>query len=136
MDKGDIICIDFSKFNNFIEFSVFLDKNPKIMNVYTKDNETDPISYELSFRKLDKIWILNNLVIYLKQKDSDEILLNPEFEKMVLTKCIDIKNYVNKNTKTKKDKIILDIDSILDKINKVGVGGLTNEEKEFLDKQN
>jgi hypothetical protein len=136
MDKSDIICIDFSKFNNFIEFSVFLDKNPKFMNVYTKDNETDPISYELSFRKLDKIWILNNLVIYLKQKDSDEILLNPEFEKMVLTKSIDIKNYVNKNTKTKKDKIILDIDSILDKINKVGVGGLTNEEKEFLDKQN
>lgn len=136
MDKSDIICIDFSKFNNFIEFSIFLDKNPKFMNIYTKNNEIDPISYELSFRKLDKIWILNNLVIYLKQKDSDEILLNPEFEKMVLTKSIDIKNYVNKNTKPKKDKIILDIDSILDRINKVGVGGLTNEERDFLDKQN
>ena len=36
----------------------------------------------------------------------------------------------------KKNKVMFDIDEILDKINKVGIENLTNEEKEFLNNFN
>ena len=42
----------------------------------------------------------------------------------------------DKLTITQAIEITLDMDSILDRINDVGVDGLTLEEKDFLDKQN
>ena len=61
------------------------------------------------------------------------MIINPELEKIVIEKSICINNNEEENSDV---EIILDINTILDRINDVGVEGLTLEEKEFLDKQN
>jgi hypothetical protein len=60
------------------------------------------------------------------------MIINPDLEKIILEKSVSL----TEKSKVKNIEITLDMDSILDRINDVGVDGLTLEEKDFLDKQN
>lgn len=134
MDKNKIICIDFNKFENFKEFSEFIEKNEEFKDIYTEINSLYKISYGSVFKKLSKIWVLDNFVIYIQHKGSNKMIINPDFENIVLKKSINLVNEIK--ISEENSNIKLDIDSILDKINDVGIENLTLEEKEFLSKQN
>ena len=134
MEKNNIICIDFNEFETFNEFSEFVNKNEKLKNIRTNTNISHRISYKSVFSKLSKIWILDDFILYIQHKGSDKMIINPELEKIVMERSICANN--NEKDKDSGVEIILDINTILDRINDVGVEGLTLEEKEFLDKQN
>jgi|TARA_B110000259_G_C13827647_1_gene327297 hypothetical protein len=132
MVKNNIICINFNNFKNYKEFSKFIDKSENLRKIYTGSDFSNTLSYESVFNKLSKVWILDNYIMYIQHKGSDEMIINPELEKIILEKSTEINNIVEET----KVEIILDMDSILDRINDVGVDGLTLEEKDFLNKQN
>jgi len=92
-----------------------------------------------------------NRVHYYKIIDVVEILglvfYRPDFEKNFNVNFEEIKERAMRLSKDmgdlsdidkiyKKNKVMFDIDEILDKINKVGIENLTNEEKEFLNNFN
>jgi len=133
MTKSNIICINFNDFENYTEFTKFIDKNDNLKKIYTGSDLINTISYESVFNKLSKVWILDNYLMYIQHKGSNKMIINPELEKIVLDKSVELNKKQIKNTNI---KVILDMDTILDRINDVGVDGLTLEEKDFLNKQN
>ena len=99
MINSNIICIDFTKFKKFDDFLKFLDKNPDYKNVHI--DESFEISYESSYNKLSKIWILDNFVVYIQLRESNRLVINPEFENMILSKSIDVLS-INSRTSIKR----------------------------------
>ncbi len=71
-----------------------------------------------------------------REKNSDEIKINPDLSRFLLENSF---NYVNENNKEREEvseKFVpdLSVDSILDRITEVGINNITKQEKEFLDK--
>ena len=99
----------------------------------------DKIIKEINYRhgyRIDDIVEVLGLVFY-----------RPDFEKSFNVNFQDIKERAMRMGKEmsemsdidkiqKRNKVRFDIDEILDKINKVGIENLTNEEKEFLNNFN
>lgn len=132
MEKNNIICVNLSGFETYKEFSKFIEKHDRLKAIRTNSNISHTLSYESVFNKLSKIWILDDFIIYIQRKGSNKMIINPDLEKIILEKSVSL----TEKSKVKKIEITLDMDSILDRINDVGVDGLTLEEKDFLDKQN
>ena len=134
-----------------VDIVYFLDKKENQLNIFKADKlilTSDLVSEELLSEIINSI----NRVHYHKIVDVVEILglvfYREEFERSFgisvqelkkrtdnLMKSMnddqsDIEKIVNKNNRK------LDIDDILDKINKVGIENLTEEEKEFLNNYN
>lgn len=77
--------------------------------------------------------ILANEYTYLSKKEKDSLLKLKPFDFSTLDKVsTDVAN-VKLNTKVSKLEVILDTDSILDKISKYGIASLVTEERVFLD---
>lgn len=132
MEESNIICVNLSGFETYKEFSKFIEKHDRLKAIRTNSNISHTLSYESVFNKLSKIWILDDFIIYIQRKGSNKMIINPDLEKIILEKSVSL----TEKSKVKNIEITLDMDSILDRINDVGVDGLTLEEKDFLDKQN
>jgi hypothetical protein len=132
MEKNNIICVNLSGFETYKEFSKFIEKHDRLKTIRTNSNISHTLSYESVFNKLSKIWILDDFIIYIQQKGSNKMMINPDLEKIILEKSVSL----TEKPKVKNIEITLNMDSILDRINDVGVDGLTLEEKDFLNKQN
>ena len=134
--KG-IINLNFRKFKSakeLYEFTLNDDNFDTLANV-TIDHDTDSvIKYKKLYKKFDEIWILNNYLVAKRGKNSDKIVINPDFTRYLLENSF---NYVEEYKKEKKESEIfienLTINSVLDKISKVGIEKITKEERQFLD---
>ena len=137
-----------------VDLVYFLDRKENQLNVFKGDKlimTSDLVNEEL----LNEIMSSINRVHYHKIVDVVEILglvfSREDFERQFNVNFDEIKEKTNRMMDAMKngveeqsdiDKIInknknkLDIDDILDKINKVGIENLTEEEKEFLNNYN
>lgn len=140
--KG-IINLNFRKFKSakeLYEFTINDDNFDTLANV-TIDHDTDSvIKYKNLYKKFDEIWILNNYLVAKRGKNSDKIVINPDFTRYLLENSFNyVKEYKKeekKESKKKESEIFIEnltIDSVLDKISKVGIEKITKEEKQFLD---
>jgi len=133
-----------------VDVVYFLDKKKDQLNIFKGEKlilTSDSVSEDI----LNEIMISINRVHYYKIIDVVEILglvfYRPDFEKNFNVNFEEIKERAMRLSKDmgdlsdidkiyKKNKVMFDIDEILDKINKVGIENLTNEEKEFLNNFN
>lgn len=134
-----------------VDVVYFLDKNENQLNIFKADKlimTSDLVSQDLISEIVNSI----NRVHYHRIVDVVEILglvfYREEFEKSFGISVQELKQRTESMMKSMNDeqsdidKIVnknnrkLDIDDILDKINKVGIENLTEEEKEFLDNYN
>jgi hypothetical protein len=133
-----------------VDVVYFLDKKRDQLNIFKGEKlilTSDSVSEDI----LNEIMISINRVHYYKIIDVVEILglvfYRPDFEKNFNVNFEEIKERAMRLSKDmgdlsdidkiyKKNKVMFDIDEILDKINKVGIENLTNEEKEFLNNFN
>jgi hypothetical protein len=93
----------------------------------------------LTLKSTDNI---DNLKIKIKESDSPFILIPKERFKEIALQIDEetLKYLFNTKTKTpkkqKEESVVLDLNTILDKISKTGMDSLKKEEKEFLKKFN
>jgi hypothetical protein len=93
----------------------------------------------LTLKSTDNI---DNLKIKIKEADSPFILIPKERFKEIALQIDEetLKYLFNTKTKTpkkqKEESVVLDLNTILDKISKTGMDSLKKEEKEFLKKFN
>ena len=98
--KG-IINLDFRKFKSakeLYEFTTNDDNFDTLANVTTDDEIDSVILYKSLYKKFDEIWICNNYLIAKRDRNSDEIVINPDFTRFLL------KNSFNYLEEYKKDK--------------------------------
>lgn len=92
------------------------------------------MSYEKAFKLYDELWIIDGFCMAIKPKDDDEIVINPDLSDFLSEQTFD---YKKEKEKLESSRIFLEslsVDSILDKISKVGIENITESEKRFLDK--
>jgi hypothetical protein len=135
--KG-IINLDFRKFKSakeLYEFTTNDDNFDTLANVTTDDEIDSVILYKSLYKKFDEIWICNNYLIAKRDRNSDEIVINPDFTRFLLENSFNyLEEYKKEKNKEQEDFIQnLDINSILDEISKVGLENISSEEKNFLD---
>lgn len=131
--KG-VIHLNFRKFKNAEELIKFVENDDNfdtLANVFIDKRNDKVIDYSYFFNKCDEIWVINNYLVCRKDKGSDEMKINPDFSRFLLEKSFDYVELYNKEKK-KEFTINLNIDSILDRINEVGIENISEEEKEFL----
>jgi hypothetical protein len=131
-----------------VDVVYFLDKSENQINIF-KDDKLIMTSDLVSDDLLNEVITSINKVHYHRIVDVVEILglvfYREDFERSFGVNIEDLKkrymNSINENV-SEIDKIVnmnkskLDIDEILDKINRVGIENLTEEEKHFLDNYN
>jgi len=135
-----------------VDVVYFLDKKENQLNIFKADKliiTSDLVSQDLINEIADSI----NKVHYHRIVDVVEILglifYREEFEKSFGISVQDLKQRtenmmrsINNDDTSDVEKIVnknnrkIDIDEVLDKINKVGIENLTEEEKEFLNNYN
>ena len=84
--KG-IINLDFRKFKSakeLYEFTTNDDNFDTLANVTTDDEIDSVILYKSLYKKFDEIWICNNYLIAKRDRNSDEIVINPDFTRFLL----------------------------------------------------
>lgn len=131
--KG-VIHLNFRKFKNAEELIEFVENDDNfdtLANVFIDKRNDKVIDYSYFFNKCDEIWVINNYLVCRKDKGSDEMKINPDFSRFLLEKSFDYVELYNKEKK-KEFTSNLNIDSILDRINEVGIENISEEEKEFL----
>ena len=85
-----------------------------------------------AFSLYTKIWIIDDFVLFLKERiDTKGVLMIRDAIDFIVSNSIEI---TDPKPIIKKSPVVLDVDSILDRINEVGLNGITKEEKEFLQK--
>jgi hypothetical protein len=131
--KG-MIHLDFRRFESVEKLIEFVrnDENfDNLANICFDEREEVVIKYENLYEKEDEIWIVDNYLVAKKSKGSNQIRINPDLARFLLEKSI---NYVDKRREEEKKDFIenLNVDSILDRISKIGFENITEEEKEFL----
>ena len=90
MEKNNIICVNLSGFETYKEFSKFIEKHDRLKTIRTNSNISHTLSYESVFNKLSKIWILDDFIIYIQQKGSNKMMINPDLEKIILEKSVSL----------------------------------------------
>lgn len=107
-----------------------------------KDIEIICDRYSIKFDELmekHKVWDFYKIFIDIESFKMFAYILNSDRKTLKFTDAIDevilsIKpEVVEIKVETPTSEIILDIDTILEKITKYGINSLTNKEKEFLD---
>ena len=135
---NSITCIDLEKFEDFESFQKFIKKNKKYETLFTRGDKNHILSYHNVFYKVAKIWIVDNFVISLQNRGDDEYYTNPELDSILEKESVDVldRDIIEYEEKVNQSEIKLDMDSILDRINEIGINSLTKEEKDFLNKNN
>lgn len=140
--KG-FIHLDFRKFKSgeeLVEYTQTDDNFDTLANIYFDDEKGTILNYKTLYNTFDEIWVVNNYLVGKREKNSDEIKINPDLSRFLLENSF---NYVNENNKEREEvseevseKFVpdLSVDSILDRITEVGINNITKREKEFLDK--
>lgn len=98
------------------------------------ESEKTIMSYDKAYEHYEEIWILDGFCVAVKSKCTEEIVINPGFSDFLLDITFD---YKKEKEKLESSRIFLksiSVDSILDKISKVGIENITESEKRFLDK--
>lgn len=148
MNWSNIICIEIKKYN-IQQLNVIceqLNLQPDILTVF-KESGTTRLYWEKDkpyviggvkredlrekySKPLYKGLYLNTNYSHLTQKEKDKLLkIQPtEFKTKKGNKVFEIKNTTNGISDE-----VLEVDAILDKISKSGIGSLTKNEKKFLD---
>lgn len=149
MKPNGIVCIDFSRFKSIESLIEWISKeeNKKYRDLYFRYDTEYPLSFSKVFNRVHKIWIKGNFILFMKERKSKDIIINPDIKNFIKINSIEItdpnigkpkepkiKKEIKSEPESRVEKIpiILDIDSILDRINQVGLNGLTKEETEFL----
>jgi len=135
--ENNIVCIDFRKFETFEDFMVWLRKpeNRDYVDIFIGKQRENSIDYQKIFNKVDKIWLSGCYIIAQKNNGYDNIITNPDLERFLTEES----NNVTDTKESNKENGFIDgdsemnIDSILDKISKVGIENITESEKRFLD---
>lgn len=122
----------FDKNFHYVDLEGF--NSAQIFNVCAKYNILPDELYKFIRKKYTEFWILKEdkfdgrIVSYAK----DGIMeMNSDFKDFLLT-------IGSKKSTFNKEKlpVILEVDSILEKISKYGISSITDEEKKFLDESN
>lgn len=135
--ENNIVCIDFRKFETFEDFMVWLRKPENIdyVDIFIGEQRENSIGYQKIFNRVDKIWLSGCYIIAQKNNGYDNIITNPDLERFLTEES----NNVTDTKESNKENGFIDgdsemnIDSILDKISKVGIENITESEKRFLD---
>ena len=131
---------DFNSVEEIIKYAESDDNFDVLRNILVtyqidkKDKDKIIMSYENAFKLYDELWIIDGFCMAIKPKDDDEIVINPDLSDFLSEQTFD---YKKEKEKLESSKIFLEslsIDSILDKISKVGIENITESEKRFLDK--
>jgi hypothetical protein len=133
---NSITCIDLEKFDDFDSFLDFIKKNKEYETLFTRSGKDYILSYHNVFYRISKLWIIDSFVISMKNRGCDEIIPNPHLDEILMEHSVDVldRDVVQHKEKMESLEIKLDMDSILDRINEVGLGNLTKKEKDFLSK--
>jgi hypothetical protein len=149
MDFSKIICIEVKKYNQKqltkIAESLGFEANPsdekffnlltckveKVEKVFIIPGESGPIAAQVKkdFGKKSQDPLYKDILFVYPQYRG---LSKKEKEKLLKLKSFDFFKK-EKNKDVKDVKIVLDLDTILDKIGEFGINSLLKEEKEFLD---
>jgi hypothetical protein len=111
-------------------------ENRSYVDIFIGKQRENSIDYQKIFNKVDKIWLSGCYIIAQKNNGYDNIITNPDLERFLIEESTD----VTMTIEPKKENEFIDsdlemsIDSILDKISKVGIEGITESEKNYLDK--
>tara|TARA_X000000368_G_scaffold249542_1_gene197068 strand:- start:8198 stop:8641 length:444 start_codon:yes stop_codon:yes gene_type:complete len=143
LDIRGIIRFKMTDFNSAEEIIKYVESDDNfdvLRNILTtyqidrKHKDKTRMSYEKAFKYYDELWIIDGFCMAIKPKDDDEIVINPELSDFLSEQTFD---YKKEKEKLESSRIFLEslsIDSILDKISKVGIENITESEKRFLDK--
>jgi hypothetical protein len=99
----------------------------------------DKIIKEINYRhgyRIDDIVEVLGLIFYRPDFEKKFNINFREIKERAMRMSREISDFSDIDKIYKKNKVMFDIDEILDKINKVGIENLTNEEKEFLNNFN
>ncbi len=99
----------------------------------------DKIIKEINYRhgyRIDDIVEVLGLIFYRPDFEKKFNINFQEIKERAMRMSREISDFSDIDKIYKKNKVMFDIDEILDKINKVGIENLTNEEKEFLNNFN
>jgi len=99
----------------------------------------DKIIKEINYRhgyRIDDIVEVLGLIFYRPDFEKKFNINFQEIKKRAMRMSREMSDFSDIDKIYKKNKVMFDIDEILDKINKVGIENLTNEEKEFLNNFN
>ena len=134
MKPNGIICIDFTEFDSVESLIEFINQkeNIRYKKIYLNKNKDCELCYRKAFSLYTKIWIIDDFVLFVKERiDTEGVLIIKDVLDFIESNAIEI---TDPNPIIKKLPVVLDVDSILDRINQVGLNGITKEEKEFLQK--
>jgi len=143
LDIRGIIRFKITDFNSVEEIIKYVESDDNfdvLRNILTsyqidiKHKDKIRMSYEKAFEYYDELWIIDGYCMAIKPKDDDEIVINPDLSDFLSEQTFD---YKKEKEKLESSKIFLEslsVDSILDKISKVGIENITESEKRFLDK--
>jgi|TARA_R110002167_G_scaffold167161_3_gene364293 hypothetical protein len=142
LDIRGIIRFKMTDFNSAEEIIKYVESDDNfdvLRNILTtyqidrKHKDKTRMSYEKAFEFYDEIWIIDGFCMAVKPKDDDEIVINPDLSDFLSEQTFD---YKKEKEKIESSRIFLEslsVDSILDKISKVGIENITESEKRFLD---
>jgi hypothetical protein len=103
-----------------------------LRNIRFEDSKKT-LRYESVFFNWSEIWVVNNYLV-AKRLGGGEIIINPDFTRFLVEQPF---NHTEKK-KEEEDKLTeefiseLSVDSILDRISKIGFENITDVEKKFL----
>ena len=136
----DIINLKLTDFESHESYIEFIERDENWDNLANLKTDSDLEMYakqEFVYSDWAEIWVLNGFLVARRARNSDKVMINPEFSKYLLSNTINYLNLYNEEKiKEEESKIKLDMDSILDRINQVGFENLSDKEKKFLKDSN
>ena len=132
--ENNIICINFRRFKTYELFNEWLKKDDniryeKFLKQLVLENNKSNNNQDV-FRSVDKIWIFDDKLVSFKRNGEKEIIETIDILDAFISNSTYITNDLNITKKESKSS--LNMDYILDKIDKSGIRSLNDEEKEFL----
>lgn len=153
IDWNKVICIEIRKYNQDYLKSISKKLNLEIHHlIVLKEKDVSMIYWDTSrpyfigylveeelsqsYRNSYKgLYLWNSVYGFLSKKDKDRLLKMSPIDIKILLKGGSIRSYRNINHNTQSLETPLEVDKILDKISKFGMGALTAEERKFLDEE-
>jgi hypothetical protein len=135
--ENNIICINFRRFKTYELFNEWLKKDDniryeKFLKQLVLENNKSNNNQDV-FRSVDKIWIFDDKLVSFKRNGEKEIIETIDILDAFISNSTYITSDLNHfNKSIKESKPSLNMDYILDKIDKSGIRSLNDEEKEFL----
>jgi hypothetical protein len=133
-----ILNLKLTNFKTFEEYEEFITRDENWDNLANlKVEENNPngknhVKASYIYQKWDEIWVYKGYLVARKAKGTDEVFINPDFTRYLTENTA---NYLTEYNKVLQEKEIsnnLNINFILDRINKVGLKNLTELEIKYL----